>query len=390
VDARHEHAGAQGAPPAPPQGYRTTVIAGACLSIAWLGDSVIYTVLPLYAAEFGIDAFMVGVLLSVNRVVRIVGYGWVAPLARRVGANTLTACACAAAALTTLTYGLASSILVFFIARCVWGAVFGILNLTMNAYAYGDGVGAGKRIGLARASSIAGPFVALLGVGPLCIAYGPHTMFVIFGLVSFAAIPLALLLPPLRAARAETGAPRQGRMTPTPLNLLFFALSFAADGVLGTTLSVLLAGFMPASSAIVAAGLLLAFQRFVGIALAVASGPVTDRIGAHRLLAPCSLLVAAGLCAIAAGFVYAGAIVVIVSRALLTTVGPVLAAERSTDRIGALAAYATWTDVGLAAGAFFGAVGLATIGTTPTYGLMTATLVAISLWQLRAMRAAAT
>ena len=52
----------------------------------------------------------------------------------------------------------------------------------------------------------------------------------------------------------------------------------------------------------------------------------------------------------------------ILARALLGTAGPVLAAEKSTDRIAALASYATWTDVGLAAGAFFGIVGVAEIG----------------------------
>ena len=103
------------------QGYRNTIISGACLSIAWFGDGVIYIVLPLYAATFGLDALLVGVLLSVNRIVRILGYGWVAPLARRFGANMLTAAACLAAALTTMAYGLATSFIVFFIARCIWG-----------------------------------------------------------------------------------------------------------------------------------------------------------------------------------------------------------------------------------------------------------------------------
>jgi hypothetical protein len=52
-------------PAAPPeQGYRNTIISGACLSIAWFGDGVIYIVLPLYAASFGLDALLVGVLLS--------------------------------------------------------------------------------------------------------------------------------------------------------------------------------------------------------------------------------------------------------------------------------------------------------------------------------------
>ncbi len=368
---------------------RNTIVSASCLSIAWFGDGVIYIVLPLYAAAFGLDAVLVGVLLSVNRVVRIIGYGWVSPLARTFGANVLTATACAFATVSTLAYGLLSSFVLLFIARMVWGASWGILNLMMNAYAYGNGIGAGKRIGIARALSITGPFVALLAVGPLCIAIGPHQMFVLYGALSLVAIPLAFWMLPGLKTRASDASRNERRWIPTPLNILFFMLAFCADGVLGTTISVLLADFMPASSAIIGAGLLIAFQRLVNMILAMFSGPVTDRIGAQRLLLPCSFMVAIGLAIIASGHAYIGALTVIFSRALLSTVGPVLAAQRSTDRIAALASFSTWTDVGLAAGAFLGTVGLAKIGYEATYVSLAVLLAFTVLWQLRARNAPA-
>lgn len=146
----------------PPQGYRNTIIAAACLGLVWFGDAVIYVVLPVFALTFGFDALTVGVLLSVNRVVRIIGYGWVAPLARAYGSNVLTAAACAAGAISTLAYGLLSGFVLLFIARMIWGAAWGIINLTMTAYAYGDGRGAGMRIGVARAVSSVGALAALV------------------------------------------------------------------------------------------------------------------------------------------------------------------------------------------------------------------------------------
>jgi MFS family permease len=364
-----------------PEGYRNTIIVAACLGLVWFGDTVIYVVLPLYALSFGFDAVTVGVLLSVNRVVRILGYGWVAPLARTFGTNVLTATACAAAAVSTLAYGLLSGFVLLFIARMVWGAAWGIINLTMTAYAYGDGKRAGMRIGVARAVSNVASLAALLAVGPLCIAMGPFQMFVLYGVLGLAAVPLAFLLPALRAAPSDPQAAR--RWTLTPLNTLFFVLSFGADGVLGATVSVLLAEFMPVSSAIIGAALLLAFQRLVVIVLALFSGPVTDRLGAQRLLLPCSLAVAAGFATIASGHVYSGTIIVIFSRALLGTVGPVLAAQKSTDRIAALASFATWTDVGLAAGAFFGLVGIVEIGYTTTYAMLAVLSTTAAVWQFR-------
>jgi MFS family permease len=367
-------------PAAPEQGYRNTIISGACLSIAWFGDGVIYIVLPLYAAAFGLDALLVGVLLSCNRVVRIIGYGWVAPLARKFGANMLTAAACVAAALTTMAYGFAASFVMLLVARCVWGGAWGILNLTMTAYAYGDGRGAGKRIGVARATSIVGPMFALVAVGPLCVSIGPQQMFVLYGVLSLIAIPIAFLLPPMKAEPKDDARP-QTRWAPTPLNILFFGLAFAGDGVLGTTISVLLSNYMSTSQAIIGAGLIMAFRHVVGISLAFISGPVTDRIGARRLLIPGTLIVIGGLAAVAAGYIYVGAVVIICARAILSTVGPVLAAETSKDRIAALASYSTWNDVGLAGGAFFGTVGVASLGFTPTYSLMAAALLLAAAWQ---------
>src|SRR4051794_33795965 len=357
---------------------RNTLISSACLGIVWPGDVVLYVVLPLYAAEFGLDALAVGLLLSVNRVVRILGYGWVSPLARRYGAKALTATACLAAALSTLGYGLLGGFALLFAARVLWGGAWGVINLMMNAYAYGDGRNAGSRVGLSRAVSSVGAVLALLSAGPLCLGLGPHVMFTIYGLVGLAAFPLALALSPRVAPPSEARAPR--RWLPSDLNMLFFVLALAADGVLGATVSLLLSAYVSAGSAIVGASLLLAFQRFAHIVLALFSGPVADRIGAGRLLLPCSLLVALGLGAIALGHVYTGTITVIVARALLTTVSPVLAAQRSPDRIGALASFATWSDVGLAAGAFLGAVGLSAIGLVPVYATLAVLVAGMALF----------
>src|ERR1700745_249778 len=132
---------------------RNTLISAACLGIVWPGDVVLYVVLPLYAGQFGLDALAVGVLLSVNRVVRILGYGWAPPLPRRYGAKALTAAACLAAAFSTLGYGLLGGFVLLFAARVLWGGAWGVINLMMNAYAYGDGRSAGTRVGLSRAVS---------------------------------------------------------------------------------------------------------------------------------------------------------------------------------------------------------------------------------------------
>src|SRR5712671_6562471 len=160
------------------RGYRDTIVAAVCLGLVWPGDALIYVVLPLYAGEFGVETATVAILLSVNRVIRIVGYGWVSPLARRFGANTLTAAACAAGALSTLGYGLLGGFFLLFIARLMWGGAYGVINLTNTAYAYGDGQRAGMHIGLNRAVSTIGLVLALGLGGWLVTLIGPRSVFV--------------------------------------------------------------------------------------------------------------------------------------------------------------------------------------------------------------------
>ena len=48
--------------------------AAVVLGLVWLGDALIYVVLPLHADAFGIGLGLVGVVLSLNRIVRIVGH----------------------------------------------------------------------------------------------------------------------------------------------------------------------------------------------------------------------------------------------------------------------------------------------------------------------------
>jgi MFS family permease len=359
--------------------YRETIVAAACLGLVWLGDALIYVVLPLYPAAFGVEVASVAILLSVNRVIRIVGYGWVSPLSRRFGANTLTAAACAAGALSTLAYGLLSGFVLLFIARLMWGGAYGVINLTNTAYAYGDGHRAGTRVGLNRAVSTLGPVLSLALGGWLVMQVGPQGVFILYGLVGLLAVPLALSLPRLRQTVGDAQPSAKGRWIPSPLNIMFFVVALGADGVFTATLSILLADLISTNSALIGAGLLLAANRLTSVALAFISGPIVDRFQAHRLLAPCCVLVAVGLAAIAAGYVYSGSVVLILARVVFAIVAPIVAAEQSTDRIGAIAAYATWSDVGLAAGAFIGIMGMELLGYPVTYAaLATATLAAVS------------
>ena len=272
-------------------------------------------------------------------------------------------------------YGLALGLVPLLIARLVWGFAYGVLNVTTTAYAIGDGQGTGRRVGLNRAVGMVGPALALSVGAWLAIVLGPREVFLVLGVVGLLAVPLALTLPREVAAASETGRPVATRWRPSSLNLLFFTVS-TVDGAFAMTLSLILAGSLGVDSALLAAGLLLALQRIAVVVLSLVAGPMIDRLGARRLLSPCILVVVVGLVGMAHGLVYPAAVAIVVARAFLSNVGPVLATrERTGTTVERLAAFATWVDSGLAVGPLVGGFVVAWLGLPLLYDALAVTVV---------------
>jgi predicted MFS family arabinose efflux permease len=122
------------------------------------------------------------------------------------------------------------------------------------------------------------------------------------------------------------------------------------------------------------------------VVLSLVAGPLIDRLGARRLLAPCIVAVVAGLLGIAHGVVYPAAVAVVVARAFLSNVGPVLATqERSGSTVERMAAFATWVDSGLAVGPLVGGFVVARLGLSALYdGLALLIVVALVVHRARA------
>src|SRR5258707_10676534 len=72
------------------------------LGLVQPGDTLLYLLLPLHAAAFGVSLVEAGLLLAANRLVRIVGYGWVARFYERRGARAACLGAAVGAVLATL------------------------------------------------------------------------------------------------------------------------------------------------------------------------------------------------------------------------------------------------------------------------------------------------
>jgi MFS family permease len=254
---------------------------GLVIAIALIGDALIYVVLPLYHQEFGLSLAMVGVLLSLNRWIRLLANSAVALLGERIGPHALMIAAAAGSIVSTSLYGLADSAALQVVARCLWGISFAALNLSSLAYAVADRANAGKRVGLVRALIGVVQIMALVGGAWLVLEVGSRQVFVIFGAITSLALLAALLLP--RLPPEPTSA--RGFKLPIPhkLEIWGFMLGFAGDGVFLLTLAFLMKDSITMVAPVMATAILLALRWTVEITTGPLAGWIGDRFGARQL-----------------------------------------------------------------------------------------------------------
>lgn len=354
------------------------------MALALLGDSLLYVVLPLYAPVFGVSLAWVGLLLSANRLIRIVAYGGIAALGHQIGPKRLTLIAAVFAVVSTTLYATASGPEILLGARIVWGLAFGALNLTTVIYAVTQTESAGRRLGVSRALSGLGPLFAL-SVGAYFVAVsGPREVFAAFAALTALTVPIAWLLPRLDLV---SEAPPRALLPPRPsrLDLFAFALGLTIDGVFVTTLSLLLSGTVSLESAVLSSGLILALRRLIEVVLAPFGGLLGDRYGAARTTLLFGTAMGAGLIAIAAGWAFAGAVIVVLAQGIIGVLQPVIiAASRPPNMMTRLSALATWRDTGAAIGPLTAGILVEAIGMPAIYaGLTMLMLVTLfgALWR---------
>lgn len=350
---------------------RAAILSAAVLGLAWMGDSLIYVVLPLNAVAFGIELPLVGLVLSLNRIVRILGYGWIGALSRRFGGRLLMALAAFGAALSTIAYGLAQGVAVLIAARFVWGLAYGVLNVLSTVYALGRSGNSGWLVGLSRAISTLGPAVALSAGAAAATVIGPQWAFIFLGLLGLLAVPLALALPDLGDVAAEETPIPNKRWVPSSLNLLFFAIMLAVDGIFPMTLALLLSQWFSTGSAMLTAGLMLACLRVATVVGSLIGGKFVDRVGAQPALILSVMGIIFALFCVAAGHLYIAAAIITLARSTVGTTGAVLVGgQTGGTKVERMAALSTWADCGLAAGPLIGGSLFTTLGVPMLYALL--------------------
>lgn len=170
-----------------------SLITAACL----LGDSMLYIVLPLHWKEAGLTSLWeVGILLSVNRVIRLPLNPLVGWIYKKISSFSGVMLALMLAVCTTFSYGFAKGFALWFALRCIWGIAWTFLRLG-GFYTVLDAASENNRghfmglyNGLYRLGSLGGMLIG----GIMADIYGIGITSVLFGTATMLAIPFAYAL----------------------------------------------------------------------------------------------------------------------------------------------------------------------------------------------------
>lgn len=335
-------------------GLKYPLLASLTLSFAGLGDAFLYPFLPQYAEVMRIPVVWIGVMLSINRFIRIIFNPFISLLFAKYGVRQLTILAAVMAVISTTTYGLDLGLFPLLFFRIIWGIAFAILRISAMAYAF-DYERVGISLGAGRGMQEIGPLIALW-LGPiLLIHFRPETVFLLMAVISIAAIIFAISLPPLLYI-SETISPIKWRL-PSTFNTLSFTLSIIIEGVLVVTLGGLLLENHPQLNTItitsLAAGY-LAFRRISFILFSPLGGLLADKWGFEKTFNGSVIMIVTGLIFIVLGGEMPGLLTVFIFNSINNTVAPGSVAENEPDKIKAVTKNANWRDIGAAIGALSG------------------------------------
>ena len=355
---------------------------------------MLYAVLPAKAASMGIPIALVGVLLSVNRWVRIATNFGAAGAFARWGARRSMIAGSSLAIGSTLSYGVFPFFAAMLPARLAWGTAFSLLRLgAYNAVlATSTERNRGRLMGVFQSITWLGSMTGALVGGILTESVGFRATAITFGLAGFLALALSSHvgknLDHLRHSPNSKVDIREivALLKWSPeFRVIFVTLlgSLAGTGVVVPTIGVLLFttygdtvdifGMMTGVAAV--AGVLVALRFGAETLFAPVFGVISDRYGRRLTTVLTGAAMAAGLVILFfSGSVVGIAVGSIIVFSAATGFHVALSAwtadlARGGDWTIVMSGFATFRDAGTALGPLLALPAAAIVGVHPTYAV---------------------
>lgn len=331
------------------------LLSAAVSSIACMGDTILYSVLPVYADTLAISDLWIGFFLSINRFVRLFSHGLVAILILRVGLKHIVLVSSILSCVCTFFYQFPTQLSLFAISRISWGIAYSGLRQSMLMYA--------SKVEFKRKESFAiSQFVKSLG--PLLILFlGPilfnqweyQKSYQLIFLVTLAAVLVALMLPDLPVLRERFSYSNVLRLS--SFKVLLFIIAFIADGFLVVTLALTFQSrYQEQASLLIAVSLFLLFKRLIStlLPLLFLKSYKFVSIGGHLVIG--MILILLGLVMLYQQILYVGLILCFIGNSLFETNAPIEELEHNLEstKMEAVTSVTFWWDMGKAFGALLG------------------------------------
>ena len=166
--------------------------------LSLLGDSALYTLLPTRFDDAGVTLASIGILLSVNRIIRIFLNGPIGLLADRWSRRAIFVPAVLLGALSTGIYAVSQDFLGLFIGRLLWGVAWSGIWVSGNAIVLdvSEGRARGRSIGIYQVAFFLGAASGAFMGGFLTDWLGYRQAMAIASLISLGGAMVALIFLP--------------------------------------------------------------------------------------------------------------------------------------------------------------------------------------------------
>jgi MFS transporter, DHA1 family, multidrug resistance protein len=339
------------------QGLKAAAFAASALAFASLGDAFLYPFLPVNYKLAGIDVGWVGIILSVNRFVRIFSNRIMVSLFATLGLRAGMIAAVIGAILSTAGYAIAAGIVSWVALRILWGLCFSAMRIGALGYAVGS-PRQGLALGVSRSLQEAGPLATLFFAPYLLGTFPLNQIFILLALCSVPALWFAWQLPKSND-RTKEPPPETFLKVPSTINCITFVSALIVDGILVVALGILFLNYTDDVSLLEAsafAAFYLAYRRVCLVVLSPGGGWLADRFGIDRIFAISAMLVITGAMMLSYGWISAGVIILFTFYSLHTAITPGKVARGENQSLNGVADNATWRDIGAAVGTLLGGV----------------------------------
>ncbi|HDZ21376.1 hypothetical protein LCGC14_0431830 [marine sediment metagenome] len=296
------------------------ILTGIATAFSLLGDQALYAILPIHYQTLGLTSLQLGLILSMNRFVRLLTNHLAGWLIRRIHFSGLFVGVLVLGAGLTFLYGTWPIFAILIGARLLWGFCWSTIRQigTMTSIAAMPGRDVGRTVGLysglSRAGSITGLALGGLLFDQFRRLWGFEAgwqwcFFVLAGISLLGVIPAATIGRTLRRMSFKLHAEPDGPVPRTSRGLLIcgFIVGCVGYGIifskLGDVLKMLTGDSVEFGSRALAlttfTALILCSRHIIGLVGGPMLGRLSDRIG-HRTSAFVFLMAATILLAVAA------------------------------------------------------------------------------------------